>query len=59
MAKAKGSGRLFTPMRKDGTFEFTYKPSFSTDIRKTFEKARAEQSADQQVKNVTPIKRSR
>lgn len=59
MAKEKADRRLMTPQRKDGSFDFAYTPSHSTNVRKTFERIRAEQSAQQQVRNVTPIVRKR
>lgn len=59
MAKAKGSGRLATPARKGQAFEFKYTPSHSTDIRKTFERARAEQDQAQAIDNVKKLERRR
>lgn len=59
MAKGKADRRLMAPAKKGEPFGFSYVASHSTDVRKTFERVRAEQSAAQQVKNVTPIIRKR
>jgi hypothetical protein len=37
------TARLIDPRRKDGTFPFVYVPAAATDVRKTFERVRAEQ----------------
>lgn len=59
MAKEKADRRLLAPQKKDGTFDFTYTPSHSTDVRKTFERIRAEQDQQRAIKNVTSITRKR
>ena len=46
--------RLFDPRRKDGTFPFEWVPAAATDIRKTFERVRAEQSK-QPKKDARPV----
>ena len=47
--------RLLDPKGKDGQFPFEYRDSATTDVRKTWERARLEQQKSQA--KVCPMKR--
>lgn len=49
--------RLFDPRRKDGKFPFEYVSAAATDVRKTFERVRAEQAKRQAERDARPITR--
>lgn len=48
--------RLFDPRRKDGTFPFEWTRPEATDIRKTFERVRAQQQP-QPKRDTRPVPR--